>query len=61
MKDGPNRNDKYNYQQFTNLSFVECCDLMITKKGGPAMAAMEEEHQKIVEQSQIQNKQDKPK
>ncbi len=59
VKDGPIRNDKYNYDQFTNLSFVECCDLMITKKGGPAMAAMEQQHQKLVEQTQ--NKQNKQK
>ena len=53
VKNGPEmRNDKYNYEQFTNLSFVECCDLMITKKGGPAMAAMEQQHQKILEQTQ---------
>ena len=51
LKNGPEmRNDKFNYNQFVNLSFVECCDLMITKKGGPAMAAMEEQHQKINKQ-----------
>jgi hypothetical protein len=39
---------KFNYEQFVNLSFAECCDLMITKKGGPAMAAMEEQHKKLL-------------
>jgi len=59
VKNGPEmRNDKFNYDQFTNLSFMECCDLMITKKGGPAMAAMEQQHQQIQQkQQQTQTKQ----
>ncbi len=35
------RNDKYNYDQFVNLSF-ELVDLMITKKGCPTMTAKEQ-------------------
>lgn len=42
VKDGPNRNDQYSYQQFTNLSFADCVKLM-NKKGGPRLATMEEE------------------
>jgi hypothetical protein len=35
------RNDKYNYDQFVNLSF-ELVDLMITKKGCPTMTTKEQ-------------------
>ena len=51
------RNDKYNYDQFVNLSFVELVDLMITKKGGPTMAAMEQQHQQIQQKQQQEKKQ----
>jgi hypothetical protein len=51
------RNDKYNYDQFVNLSFVELVDLMITKKSGPTMAAMEQQHQQIQQKQQQEKKQ----
>lgn len=42
VKDGPVRNDKYSYDQFVNYSFADNVKLM-HKKGGPALATLEEE------------------
>jgi len=58
VKNGPEmRNDKFNYEQFVNLSFAECVYLMVTKKGGPALAAMEQQHQELLKLQQQQTTQ----
>jgi hypothetical protein len=57
VKNGPEmRNDKFNYEQFTSLSFAECVDLMVTKKGGPALAVLEQQHQELIKLQQEQQK-----
>ena len=56
----PDLRSEFNYDQFVNLSYADCCKLMFSK-GGPKMAAMEQELLLTQQQSTTEKKQQQQK